>query len=527
MSDLGLLDPAQLTARLVDASNRELILLKWRLSWLVKARQKQIPPAGLWEIWMITSGRGFGKTLSGAEWLGWEAANDPVGDENNYSFVVAPTYDDVKLTCFEGPTGLLRVIPEELILDYNKGTPELTLDNGGIIRGFTAREPDRLRGPQCRRAWCEEIGSWLYDVDTWDNLIFGLRLGDKPQIAVTSTPKPRPLVNQLYKDKKVHLVRGTTYENRDNLAPVFLERVLKYEGTKLGRQEIHGELIDPEEAGIVKRSQFRLWPHDRPLPEFVYVIMSLDTAFTEKTRDKETGDPDPTACSVWGVFHQTLELESFRGRSKKVPIPGIMLLDAWEDFLGFPDLVARVKEERKARYGAPTKPVIDPLFIGGKRGIETDGRKVDLILIEDKGSGRSLRQALEVDGIQAYPYLPKVDKLARLHETSPIFARGRVWTVESEKKPGSPRAWAEPLISQCCTFRGEGTVARDDLMDTTTQAIIVATHFGLIRAMSDHDIAKDEQEKFERSVKGIPEDDGYIEQAMKRAMSLSNNPYAS
>lgn len=526
--NLALLEPDVLSAKLMNASDRELILLRWRMSWMLRSRAKQIPPTKPWQIWMITSGRGFGKTLSGAEWLGWEAANDEPNKPENQSFVVAPTYDDVKLTCFEGPTGLLSIIPPELVLDYNKGTPEIILDNGGIIRGFTAREPDRLRGPQCKRAWCEEIGSWLYDVETWDNLVLGCRMGNNPQIAVTSTPKPRPLVNQLHKDKSVFIVRGSTYENKENLAKVFLERIAKYEGTKLGRQELYGELIDPEEAGIVKRSQFRLWPHEKPLPEFVYVIMSLDTAFTEKTRDNETGDPDPTACSVWGIFHETVTLDTFRGKTRKVPLPSIMLLDAWEEWLGFPDLVTRVKEERKARYGAATTPLVKPYF--GQPRLRDDGRKPDLLLIEDKGSGRSLRQMLELDGIPAYPYAPTTDKLARLHECSPFFARNRVWTVESSKdgQAGQPRAWADPLITQACTFRGDGTIAHDDLLDTMTQTIIVAHSFGLLRAIDHGEFIKTEQEKFENNVQGIPEDDA-VEQAARAAALRGHrtiNPYA-
>jgi predicted phage terminase large subunit-like protein len=231
---------------------------------------------------------------------------------------------------------------------------------------------------------------------------------------------------------------------------------------------------------------------------------------------------------VWGIFHETIALESFRGKTKKVALPSIMLLDAWEEFLGFPDLVARVKKEREARYGSATKPLIKTQH--GKNRLDEDGRKPDLILIEDKGSGRSLRQALEVDGISAYPYTPTVDKLARLHQVSPLFARGRVWTIESSKQEGrgQPRAWADPLITQACTFRGDGTIAHDDLLDTMTQALIVAMDFKLLRAVDRDSFVKDEQNRFENSVLGIPEDD-MVESIARRAAGRGHrysNPYA-
>jgi hypothetical protein len=135
-----------------------------------------------------------------------------------------------------------------------------------------------------------------------------------------------------------------------------------------------------------------------------------------------------------------------------------------------------------------------------------------------------------VDGIRAYPYNPTVDKLARLHETSPLFARGRVWTVESEKNPGQPRAWADPLIAQACTFRGEGTVAHDDLMDTMTQALITATHFKLISAVSETEFIRDEQDRFEKQVAGESEDEEEFSRNMVRHALASRhapNPYAS
>jgi len=176
---------------------------------------------------------------------------------------------------------------------------------------------------------------------------FGMRLGDRVRQIASTTPKPKELIKELVKreGKDVVITRASTYSNLDNLAPQFKEQILKYEGTKLGRQEIHAEVINPEEDGIIKRSWIKVWPSAKPLPEFEYIIMSLDTAFTEKTADTK-GDPDPSACSVWGYFKH----------DKK---PAILLLDCWEEHLGLPDLITRVKQEMNVQYGqGDMKPVL-------------------------------------------------------------------------------------------------------------------------------------------------------------------------
>ena len=193
-------------------------------------------------------------------------------------------------------------------------------------------------------------------------------------------------------------------------------------------QARHGVLIDPEEAGIVKRSHFQLWPADKPLPYFDWIVMSLDTAFTEKTIDKKTFDPDPTACGVWGVF--TLKGKSY-----------IMLLDSWEELLGMPDLIKRVKKELKVAYGMDEDIALVQPKVGGRKPI-TSGRKPDICVIEDKGSGISLRQMLAAEDIITYPYNPgNADKLARLHMVSHIFVQRRVFLPESPSLPGKPRSW--------------------------------------------------------------------------------------
>lgn len=444
-----------LRKRLEEFTTPELHYLRWKLEWRSRARKKQLQPEGPWTIWGIRSGRGFGKTLTAANWLGLLACEV----SNGYFAVVAPTYGDVRYTCFEGETGLLNVIPKDLIADVSLSLPSITLVNGSLIRGFAGDSPERLRGPQHHAAWCDEVASWKYPEAAWDNLMFGLRLGDNPQVCWTSTPKPKPFVRALSEDPRTVLVTGSTYENADNLPETYFQNVAKYEGTNVGRQELWGELLDPEEAGFVKRSQWRLWKAGRPLPKFKYVIMSLDTAFTEKTFDKKKQENDPTACSVWGLFEHEKKLN-------------VMLLDCWEDRLGFPALMKRVKRERLLTYGDQNEPKIKPKIDDVRYRVSHQGRRPDLVLIEEKGSGISLRQALAVEDIITDAYNPgNMDKLSRLHAVSPMFAHGRVWCVESDARAGQPKTWANPLISQVCSFVGEGSIEHDDLLDTTTQAL--------------------------------------------------------
>ena len=443
--------------------------LDWQQRWRKTARANQFVPRTDWTELGVLAGRGFGKTRVGSEWLARAVFEDESGFD---SCVIAPTYQDVKFTCFEGPAGILNVLPPALLADYNKSDNVIKMYNAAgkvcTIRGFTAEKPERLRGPQHCRAWCDELAAWQYDEETWDMLMMGMRLGPRPQVLWTTTPKPKELIRTLTtpKDSRI-IIRGSTYDNRANLPDTFFDNLVQYEGTTLGRQELYGELIDPEESGIIQRSWINLWPADKALPKLEFIIMSLDTAYTEKSLDRK-GDPDPTACGGWGLFtHKEMS--------------HILLLDCWEDHLGLPDLMKRVKKELEVRYGDDEDvAMIRPMF--GSAKPMSSGRKPDLLLIEDKGSGISLRQMLDRQGIQAFAYNPgRADKLTRLHIASPIFAQRRVWMPESDKKSGKPRSWCEPVIHQLCSFTGERSIKHDDHVDQTTQAIRVLMDKGLLR----------------------------------------------
>lgn len=413
----------------------------WRMKWLSQAHDHQIVPVGdWWNIWLLLAGRGAGKTRTAAEQIGWWAWSEP----NTRWLVSAPTSGDVRQTCFEGDSGLLSVIPQELVADYNKALHELKLVNGSFIKGIPASEPERFRGPQFHGGWLDELAAWDYLQESWDMLQFGIRLGQHTRLICTTTPKPKDLIIDLVgrEGDDVVLTTASTYANIDNLAPSFRKQILQYEGTKLGRQEIYAEIIDPEESGIVKRDMFRLWPANKPFPKFEFILQSYDCAYTEKTFN------DPTACIVFGVFK---------------PLDGpmsVMVIDCWQDRLQYPDLRPKVIEEYQVSYGADAEGD-ETNYVGGK--------KVDLILVEDKAAGISLIQDLQRAHLPVRAYNPgRADKIQRLSIVSNIIASKRVWIPESTSRAGYVRDWAEGFVSQICAFPDS---THDDFVDACTQAL--------------------------------------------------------
>jgi predicted phage terminase large subunit-like protein len=430
-----------LTREQIDQlSDREVMALLH--DWGLWARPNQLfPPETWWNIWMLLAGRGFGKTRSGAE-----AIRHLVDTGHRRIALIAPTSGDARDVMVEGESGLLAISPSWNRPIYEPSKRRLTWPNGAQAFMYSAEEPERLRGPQHDAGWLDELAAWQYPQETWDMYQFGLRLGKNPRTVITTTPKPIPLVRSLLtrEGKDVIVSRGSTYENRENLAPSFFNQVAQYEGTRLGRQELHAELIDPSESGIIKRSWIKLWSANKPLPYFEYILQSYDTAFTEQTMDKKTKDPDPSACTTWGIFRDP-------ARKNAATPYSVMILDAWSDWMEYPTLRAKALTESKASFG----PV-------------DSERKVDLLLIEDKGSGISLRQDL-ARVVPIHPYNPgRSDKVSRLHLVSNLFINGLVYLPESPNHPTKPRTWAEPFLEQITSFP---QVVHDDYVDTASQAL--------------------------------------------------------
>ena len=211
-----------------------------------------MPPHGDWRTWLILAGRGWGKTRTGAEWV-----IDRIEDGYQRVALVGPTAADARDVMVEGESGILRVAPADLEANYEPSKRRITFANGAICTTFSADEPDRLRGPQHDAGWCDEIAAWRYP-EAWDQLQFGLRLGDDPRCIVTTTPRPTREIRELVKADTTAVTRGSTFDNADNLAPAFLERILsKYEGTRLGRQELYAEILDDVPGALWTRAMRR------------------------------------------------------------------------------------------------------------------------------------------------------------------------------------------------------------------------------------------------------------------------------
>lgn len=252
-------------------------------------RPSQQTPDGDWRTWLALAGRGWGKTLAGAEDVGTYGLGYP----GSRVAVVARTFADARDTCVEGTSGLLSVLPPSSILTWNRSLGELLLKNGTRYKLFSADEPDRLRGPQHHRAWSDELASWgLGTKDTqwpaaWDMLQFGLRLGADPRNIVTTTPRPTKLIRSLVADPLVHVTRGSTTENAAHLPAAFFEQIVaRYAGTRLGRQELDAEILTQQEGALWT---YAMLDDRRPQPDLARVVVAVDPAATSSEDSDETG----------------------------------------------------------------------------------------------------------------------------------------------------------------------------------------------------------------------------------------------
>lgn len=249
-----------------------------------KARDKQRPPDWEWFVWLILAGRGFGKTRTGAEWV---RHKEEAGQCKRLA-LVAPTAADARDVMVEGESGILAISPPWNRPVYEPSKRRLTWPSGAIATLYSAEEPERLRGPQHDGAWCDEIAAWQYP-EAWDQLLFGLRLGQSPQICATTTPKPIGLVRSLLKDPKVAVTRGSTYENAANLAATTLEELRKkYEGTRLGRQELNAEVLEDVEGALWSTGMIDAHRIDRP-PQLDRIVVAVDPSGTDEEGNAEQG----------------------------------------------------------------------------------------------------------------------------------------------------------------------------------------------------------------------------------------------
>jgi len=300
----------QVVADTLTTEQAEALLFDWT-EW---GRESQQMPEGMWIVWLILAGRGWGKTRTGSETchkvvdLHWPNRIRIAG--------VAETKKDAREVIALGESGILATAPPWRKPTYLKSEGLITWPNGSQLNLYSGEEPDQLRGPQFHYAWVDEWAKYQYPVETMDNLEMALRLGDNPRMWITTTPRPLPMIKDLLKDAipepgathaDVVVTRGSSYENKANLAPSYIKRVIKkYEGSRLGEQEIHAKLLDDVEGGFWTRSMLddhRFGRRDK-LPPMVRIAVACDPAMKfRQVKKLHTGAvKDDTKLAETGIM---------------------------------------------------------------------------------------------------------------------------------------------------------------------------------------------------------------------------------
>lgn len=268
-------------------------------AWRFWAREEQILPGprsnprtpdGSWVYWLCKAGRGWGKTRVGVEAVREWVKEVPLVN------LVGATADDARDIMIEGESGILRCCPKWERPIYKKSERKLIWPNGALSLIFTADEPDRLRGKQHMKVWADEIMAWRY-AESWDQIQFGLRLGPNPQCLATTTPRPTKLIKDLMADPHCIVTNGKTRDNFANLAPTFIRTIIdKYEGTRLGRQELDGEVLDDNPNALFKRSdieKFRYNLEQFKKLDLVRIVVGVDPSVSAKIKGQiSSRDPN-------------------------------------------------------------------------------------------------------------------------------------------------------------------------------------------------------------------------------------------
>lgn len=282
---LALLPECEQANILASLTDREAASLEY--DWRFWARPNQIIDDGAWTTALVLAGRGFGKTRVAVEKVReWACGSTPLA-RGKYGRIamVAETAADARDVLVEGESGLLAVHPPDFRPQYEPSKRRITWPNGAVATLYNGTEPDQLRGPQHDAAIVDELAKYRYAQEAWDQLQFGLRLGDHPRQVVTTTPRPIPIIRDMLKQADTIVIRGSTYENRSNLAPSFLAKIVaRYEGTRLGRQELLAEILDDVPGALWTRAMIddcRV----RDAPEMARVVVAVDPSGTSGADD--------------------------------------------------------------------------------------------------------------------------------------------------------------------------------------------------------------------------------------------------
>lgn len=268
--------------------------------WWLNARREQLPPATDWFVWMILAGRGFGKTRTGSEWISalvnkeqwaWGEGRE-IPDEPVRIALLADNAEDAVKVMIKGRSGLLNTGPKHLRPRFKPSEKALYWPNGGMAFYYSAEDAEQLRGPEHHAAWVDELAKFRNPVDPWDNLIFGLRLGDLPRVLVTTTPRPHEMLKEIVSQPDTEVTRGSTYDNKANLPAKILAKLSQlYEGTRVGRQELYAELFDDVEGALFATRMFEAGRIKR-MPEnvsLVRIVVAVDPPATGNEKSNSCG----------------------------------------------------------------------------------------------------------------------------------------------------------------------------------------------------------------------------------------------
>lgn len=273
--------------RIKELTDEEAINLQYDWHWWARANQTSPTNIG-WFIWLLLAGRGFGKSRTGAEFIREKVEAGYRGKIH----LIGATSADVRDVMIEGEAGILGISPPWNYPEYKPSKRRITWPNGATATLFSAEEPERLRGPQCGLIWADEIGAWKYK-DAWDQAMFGLRIGKSPQAVVTTTPRPTKLMKEIMSTTGCVATKGTTYENRLNLSDAFFSSVItKYEGTRLGRQELMAELLEDTPGALWTLDLIddaRVNYEEFAKVDLVRVAVAIDPAVSSQKTSNETG----------------------------------------------------------------------------------------------------------------------------------------------------------------------------------------------------------------------------------------------
>jgi phage terminase large subunit-like protein len=277
---------------LSSLSETELAELKWH--WKFWARPNQIAPEGLWNTWLVLAGRGFGKTRMGSEWIRENACGStPLGaPASGYSRIalVAETAADARDVMVLGDSGILACHPKDFRPEWSPTNRRLTWPNGVQAWVYNATEPDQLRGPQHHAGWVDELAKFRYMQEIWDQLQFGMRLGEHPRVLVTTTPRPLPLIKRLIDDADTAVTRGATLDNQSNLAANTVKQLYeRYGGTRLGRQELQGEVLTDIPGALWNRDMIDSCRVKEMPEDLEKVYVAVDPAVTNTEDSDEHG----------------------------------------------------------------------------------------------------------------------------------------------------------------------------------------------------------------------------------------------